>query len=105
VGRRRRVRRKEPPKRPTIYKKYYNCPKCGALTLTVDLKKSKEYGKRVAIVKCGSCGLYCEYTVSSEVEKIDVYNMVADLVYEGRESECMEARGGEGEAAEEIVGE
>ena len=106
MGRRRRTRRKEPPRRSTIYRKYYTCPRCGALTLTVDFSKVEEYGKKMAIVKCGSCKLYCESIVPVEVDKIDVYNMVADLIYEGREAECLPKGGeSEGEAPEGVIGE
>lgn len=114
--RRRKIRRKQ--RRIIKPGRYFQCPMCGSLTLTVDIKTVKVDGskERLAIVKCGSCKLYCERTVSDIMERVDVYNMISDLVYEGRyEEECGRASadliesGGEGaevaseEGSEEAV--
>jgi transcription elongation factor Elf1 len=99
MGRRRRKRVKKVRRvvKPT---RYFQCPRCGSFTLTVDLKKSENRGAKKALVRCGTCGIYCVFMVPEALERIDVYNMVADATYDGRLGEmCVE------EAGEESVGE
>ncbi len=97
--RKKRIKRQRRVLKPT---RYFQCPRCNSMTLTIDFKKSERYGFKRAIIRCGTCGLYCEREVPEAVERVDVYNTVVDLAYEGRlEDECR----GEVEAAEQAAGE
>ena len=100
MGRRRRKKiRKTRPRTSPIYKYYFNCPQCGQLTLSVTLKRvvvGTGEVKYVARAVCGNCGLSCKLEVPPNTEKIDVYNMISDYVYEERVEECVDA-GGDGE--------
>lgn len=88
--------------------RYFACPSCGKQTLTIDFTRSKD-GSRTALVRCGTCGLYCEMPASEIDETVDVYNKISDLAYEGRlEEACstqtaigVEERGEEEEEVEE----
>ena len=101
MGRRRKRRvKKKQVRKPG---RYFQCPICNSLTLTIDFKRHNEAGKKMAIVRCGSCGLYCERIVPDIFERVDVYNIVSDLAYDGRiEEEC--SVGGEG-VEEAVEGE
>ena len=100
--RKRRVQRKRTVRKPG---RYFQCPVCNSMTLTVDFKKGSRPGVKLAVVRCGSCGLYCVREVPEIYERVDVYNIISDLAYEGRiEEECRhedegveEAEGGEEE--------
>ncbi|MCE4607766.1 MAG: hypothetical protein F7B61_02245 [Caldisphaeraceae archaeon] len=86
---RRRRRKSIKPKRPRQPSRYFQCPRCSALTLTIEFKKIKGNGdKKLAIAKCGNCHLYCEMEVPNIYDRVDVYNKIIDLDYEGRLSEC-----------------
>lgn len=109
---RRRKRRKKIVKKRTLPPRYFQCPRCGSMTLTVDFKKTDKLRIKRAIVRCGTCGLHCEFEVQEVLDRVDVYNKVVDLVYENRLEECMAAEEegvehGEapGEAEEAIEGE
>lgn len=97
---RRRKRRKKIVKRRTLPPRYFECPRCGSKTLTIDFKKSGKLRTKIAVVRCGTCGLHCEFEVPEILDRVDVYNKVVDLVYEGRLEECMQA-GEEGVGGEE----
>lgn len=94
MGRRRRKRmRKTRPRTSPIYRYYFNCPQCGQPTLSVSLKKvvlDTGEVKYVAKAVCGNCGLRCKLEVPPNTEKIDVYNMISDYVYEERVDECID---------------
>jgi len=103
MGRRRRKKIKRVTKKFTIMTKYFVCPICGQLTLTVDFKKSNRPGYKTAIVRCGNCRLYLTMEVPEILDKIDVYNKVVDLVHEGKISEYIAQQEGstiEGESPE-----
>lgn len=105
MGRRRRKRIKRVRKvvKPSVY---FQCPRCGSLTLTVDFRKAERRGFRQARVTCGSCGLYCEMEVPVLADRVDVYNQVADLEYDGRLDEsCKRLEGFEEEGVELPAGE
>lgn len=101
---RRRKRRKKIVKRRTLPPRYFQCPRCGSMTLTVDFKKTNRLRVKKAIVRCGTCGLHCEFEVPDILDRVDVYNKVVDLAYEDRLEECM-AGEGEGSGDGEAVGE
>ena len=109
---RRRKRRKRIVKKRTLPPRYFQCPRCGSMTLTVDFKKSGEPRTKLAIVRCGTCGLYCELKVPDVFDRVDVYNKIVDMVYEDRLEECSQGESGgeevveyEGEASELAEGE
>ncbi len=83
--RKRRVKQKKFIKRPA---NYFQCPRCQSQTLTIQLKRSENPGMKVAIARCGTCGLYCVIEVPDAYDKIDVYNMISDYAYEDRLDEC-----------------
>ncbi len=85
---RRRKRRKTTRKKVRLPSRYFQCPVCGNMTLTIDFKKAKNPLMRLAIARCGSCGLYCEMEVPQTLDRIDVYNKISDLAYEDRLDEC-----------------
>lgn len=84
---RRRRKRFKVVKRVQRPSRYFQCPRCGAMTLTVDFKKINE-SEKLAIVRCGTCKLYCEFRVPAVLDRVDVYNKVVDLAYDGRLDEC-----------------
>lgn len=89
MGRRRKKRKKQIRKGLKLPSRYFQCPVCGSLTLTIDFRKDKENPMyKIAVARCGSCGLYCEIRVPKNLERIDVYNMISDLALEGRLDEC-----------------
>jgi transcription elongation factor Elf1 len=86
VGRRRRkkVRRIRRTRKLTSIR-YFECPVCGQPTLTIEFKKLEgKPGYKLAEIKCGSCGLHLRLEVPELLDRIDVYNRVVDLAYEGR---------------------
>ncbi len=96
MGRRRKKIRKVQRTIPPIYKRFFVCPRCGALSLQVTLRKPEDkekVGVKIAEVICGSCKLRCVMEVPEVMEKIDVYNRVADMVYSGDISKCLEEIG------------
>ncbi|MEN2999325.1 MAG: hypothetical protein ABDH61_01955 [Acidilobaceae archaeon] len=103
LGRRRKKRVKL--KRKVIKPgRYFQCPRCSSFTLTVSFRKLSE-NEKIGIVTCGTCGLYCEVKVPARAERIDVFNAVSDMVYEGSlDSRCEERKVG-AEDMEEYAGE
>ncbi len=99
MGRRRRKKIKRVRRtRKLTSMRYFECPICGQPTLTIDFERLKDKpGFKKAIVKCGSCGLYLELEVPELYERIDVYNKVVDMAYEGK---LGEAQAGGEEASE-----
>lgn len=98
MGRRRRkkVRRVRRTRRVTSLR-YFECPVCGQPTLTIDFKKADKPGYKLAIVKCGSCHLHLEMEVPELLDRVDVYNRVVDLAYEGKLDEYISRHEGEEE--------
>ena len=88
MGRRRKRRKKKVKKGLKLPPRYFQCPVCGSLTLTIDFKKSSEPGYKIAVARCGTCGLHCVMRVRSNLERIDVYNTIVDMAYENRLDEC-----------------
>ena len=88
MGRRRKRRKKKIRRGPRLPAKFFQCPVCGNITLTIDFKKSDDPQWKIAEAKCGSCGLHCVFRVRSNVDRVDVYGMLVDLVYENRLDEC-----------------
>ena len=99
---RRRRKRFKIVKRVRRPSRYFQCPRCGAMTLTVDFKKINE-SEKLAIVRCGTCKLYCEFRVPAVLDRVDVYNKVVDLAYDGKLDEC--SKPSEGAEAEGAGGE
>ena len=97
---RRRKRRKKIVKKRTLPPRYFQCPRCGSMTLTVDFKKTGKPRTKLAIVRCGNCGLYCELEVPDILDRVDVYNKIVDMVYEDRLEECVTKKEEEGEVVE-----
>jgi transcription elongation factor Elf1 len=82
MGRRRRQKiRRRPQKRiPDVYQ----CPDCGNASIKIELLREK----KVATVKCGSCGLEMTIDeVNSLTEPVDVYGSFIDRFYEGSKTE------------------
>jgi transcription elongation factor Elf1 len=88
MGRRRKRRKTTRPKKVRLPARYFQCPVCGSMTLTIDFKKTNNPMTKLAIAKCGTCGLYCEIPVNATLDRIDVYNIISDLAYENRLDEC-----------------
>ncbi len=83
--RRKRIKQVKRVRRPA---RYFQCPRCGAMTLTIEFKKLDSADRKLAIARCGTCHLYCELEVPSAFDRIDVYNRISDLAYENRLDEC-----------------
>ncbi|MEB3844760.1 MAG: hypothetical protein LRS48_03660 [Desulfurococcales archaeon] len=96
---RRRKRRKKTRKVVRLPSRNFQCPVCGEPTLTIDFKKLRP-GVKLAVAKCGNCGLYCEFEVPENTERIDIYNRIVDLAYENRLDECKPKQVEEGEIEE-----
>ncbi|MFP3144029.1 MAG: hypothetical protein RXQ93_03290 [Caldisphaera sp.] len=86
---RRRRKKSLKPKRPRHPSRYFQCPRCGSMTLTIDFVKIKGNDEeKIAIAKCGNCHLYCELKVPKVLDRVDVYNKIVDLSYDNKLSEC-----------------
>lgn len=96
--RRKRIKQVRKVRKPS---NYFQCPRCGAMTLTISFKKLDSPNEKLAIAKCGTCHLYCELKVPTTLDKVDVYNMISDLAYENRLDECSRPYSEEGEEGEE----
>ena len=105
MGRRRRKKIKRVRRtRKLTSIRYFECPICGQPTLTIDFEKLKDKpGFKKAIVKCGSCGLYLELEVPELYERIDVYNKVVDMAYEGKLEETRRGSEEAEETSEELA--
>ncbi|GAB6147726.1 hypothetical protein [Stetteria hydrogenophila] len=97
MARRRRRRKLGVVRRVKKPARYFTCPVCHKFTLTIDFKKSDKPGTKIAVVRCGSCGLNLNLEVPEVYEAVDVYGLVVDKVHSG-EIEAAEAEGGELEA-------
>jgi len=87
--RRKRIKQVRRVRRPS---RYFQCPRCGAMTLTIDFKKLNSADHKLAIARCGTCHLYCELEVPAVYDRIDVYNRISDLAYEGRRTRSRRVR-------------
>jgi transcription elongation factor Elf1 len=107
LGRRRRKKVKRVRRTRKITSlRYFQCPICGQPTLTIDFEKIKDKpGYKKAIVKCGSCGLYVELEVPEILDRIDVYNKVVDMAYEGKLEALTTEEAEETQAEEAPAGE
>jgi transcription elongation factor Elf1 len=86
---RRRKKKSLKPKRPRHPSRYFQCPRCGSMTLTIDFVKIKgNEEEKMAIAKCGNCHLYCELKVPKVLDRVDVYNKIVDLSYDNKLNEC-----------------
>ena len=104
MGRRRRKKIKRVRRTRKITSlRYFQCPICGEPTLTIDFEKIKDKpGYKKAIVKCGNCGLYLELEVPEILDRIDVYNKVVDMAYEGKLGAPASEEVGETQASGEL---
>ncbi len=104
MGRRRKRRKKLTIRRPWRPSRHFMCPVCGQPTLTIDFHDIEDSGdSKMAIVRCGNCGLNLSMEVPLPYEKIDVYARVVDIVEEGRlEEYSAEAGSLEEEEAESV---
>jgi transcription elongation factor Elf1 len=80
---RRRKKYKKIPKKIRKIPKIFQCPNCGARTLTVRFEKLDIPGYKKAIITCGTCGLYAEMQVPELYEPLDVYAKFIDAFEEG----------------------
>ena len=91
---RRRRKKSLRPKKPRHPSRYFQCPRCGSVTLTIDFVKIKgNEDEKMAIAKCGNCHLYCELRVPKVLDRVDVYNKIVDLSYDNKLSECEKTEG------------
>ncbi|WP_440060073.1 hypothetical protein ACSU1N_02675 [Thermogladius sp. 4427co] len=70
------------PRIPTVFQ----CPRCGAKTLSIKFEKTDTPGLKKAIISCGNCGLYAEYPqpVPELLQPVDIYAKFIDLYLEGK---------------------
>lgn len=62
----------------------FQCPNCGSRSLTIEFNKGlDEEGRKIAIIKCGNCGLRAEMHVPEIYETVDVYGKFIDKFTEG----------------------
>lgn len=86
---RRRRKKSLKPKRPRHPSRYFQCPRCGSVTLTIDFKNIEgNEDEKLAIAKCGNCHLYCEMKVPKVLDRVDVYNKIVDMSYDNKLDEC-----------------
>jgi len=82
----RRKKYKRVVKREVKVPTVFQCPRCGAKTLSVRFEKTDTPGFKKAVISCGTCGLYAEYPqpVPEIWEPVDVYAKFIDLYLEGK---------------------
>ncbi len=80
---RRRKKYKRPVRKIRRIPTFFQCPHCGAKTLRIQFRKIDVEGQKLAIITCGTCGLYAEMNVPSLYEPVDVYGKFIDLYEEG----------------------
>ncbi len=97
MGRRRKRTLK--PRRPKkTIPKVFQCPNCGTLSLTVNIKE--EEGVHQADIKCGSCKLHARIEVPPIFQPVDAYGKFLDLFSKGEiEVEFEEEESSEEESA------
>ncbi len=62
----------------------FQCPNCGSRSLTIELgKELDEEGRKLAVIRCGNCGLRAEMRVPEIYETVDVYGKFIDMFTEG----------------------
>ncbi len=61
----------------------FQCPHCGSRSLTIEFQKQGEDGPKIAIIRCGTCGLQARMEVPSIYETVDVYAKFIDMYTEG----------------------
>ena len=86
MARRRKKYRKRPLRPRPVMPTVYECPHCGARTLSITINKRErnEQGLVKAVIKCGSCGLYAEMWVPEIFQPVDVYSKFLDGFLEGK---------------------
>ena len=100
---RRRKKYKRPVRKPRRIPSFFQCPNCGRRTLQIKFEKMDQMGFKLAIIRCGSCGLYAEMQVPELYQQVDVYAKFLDLYEEGQIH--VEFRKIEEEAGETSIGE
>lgn len=80
---RRRKKYKRPVKKIRRIPTFFQCPHCAAKTLRIQFRKINIEGQKLAVITCGTCGLYAEMNVPSLYEQVDVYGKFIDLYEEG----------------------
>ncbi len=102
MGRRRKKYKKMIRKRrriPTVFQ----CPACGSRNLTIRFEKKTSgeegfgAGGKIAIIRCGKCGLCYRLRVPNIYEAVDAYNKFIDLFTENKLDELEECSGTEQE--------
>ncbi len=81
---RRRKKYKRPIRKIRRIPTFFQCPNCGKKTLQIKFEKIGQEGYKLAIIRCGSCGLYAEMQVPELYQQVDVYAKFIDLFEEGR---------------------
>ncbi len=62
----------------------FQCPNCGSRSLTIEFNKEfDEEGRKIAVIRCGTCGLRAEMHVPEIYETVDVYGKFIDRFTEG----------------------
>jgi len=82
MGRRRKRKLKARRPKRTL-PRVFQCPHCGKTTLTIQLNRTEGEGENIAIVRCGSCGLYYEMKAPAIFQPVDVYAKFVDLYHAG----------------------
>jgi transcription elongation factor Elf1 len=102
VGGRKKRRKLILKPRPKI-PKMFECPRCGKVAVTVEIKNG------VASVKCGSCGLSDEFEVPPIFDAANAYAKFLDRYLEGKieiskrvTTDSSEAEGESGSLPEEL---
>jgi len=80
---RRRKKYKKPVRKIRRIPTFFQCPHCGAKTLRIKFEKIGVEGRKLAIITCGTCGLYAELEVPQMYEPVDVYSLFIDKYEEG----------------------
>ncbi|MET1160765.1 MAG: hypothetical protein ABWW65_07385 [Thermoprotei archaeon] len=81
---RRRKKYKRVIKRIKKIPDIFQCPHCSTRTLSVKFQKIDVPGQKLAIITCGTCGLYAELQVPELYENVDVYAKFIDLYESGQ---------------------
>jgi transcription elongation factor Elf1 len=87
----RRKRKKVVLRMAKTIPRIFKCPKCGEVTIRVNMKYKKVKDNRV-MVKCGHCGLEQEAPYTDITEPIDAYGDFIDIFYREQEYERLTKR-------------